>query len=81
MYAPYEKMTINCLWTLTLSFFHKAYFFGLCYGTFSVETFQTILYGIIEELLSAEGAWAEPHTLENFVTHRSKKFWLSYDGA
>ena len=34
---------------------------------------------IIAELLHAEGARAEPHTLENLVTHRSQKFWLSRD--
>ena len=31
------------------------------------------------ELLRAEGARAEPHTLENLVTHRSEKFCLSRD--
>jgi len=28
-------------------------------------------------LLHAEGARAEPYTLENLVTHRSEKIWLS----
>ena len=32
---------------------------------------------LIAELLGAEGARAEPHALENLVSHRSKKFWLS----
>ena len=27
----------------------------------------------------APGARMEPHTLENLVTHQSKKFWLSRD--
>ena len=34
---------------------------------------------VIAELLLAEGARAETHTLENLVTHRSEKFWLSRD--
>ena len=34
---------------------------------------------IVAELERAEGARAEPHTLENLVTHRSQKFWLSRD--
>jgi len=31
------------------------------------------------ELLRAEGAQAVPQTLENLVTHRSKKLWLSLE--
>ena len=38
-----------------------------------------MLVGLIAELLRAEGARAEPHTLKNLVTHRSEKFWLSRD--
>ena len=34
---------------------------------------------IIAEILRAQGARAEPHTLENLVTHLSEKFWLSRD--
>jgi len=34
---------------------------------------------IIAQLLRAEGMGAEPHTLENLVTHQSKKFQLSCD--
>ena len=34
---------------------------------------------LIAELLRAEGARAEPNTLENLVIHRSQKFWLSRD--
>ena len=34
---------------------------------------------LIAELRRAEGARAEPHTLENLVTHRSQKCWLSRD--
>ena len=34
---------------------------------------------IIAQLLRAEGVRAESHTLENLVTHRSEKFWLSRD--
>jgi len=32
---------------------------------------------IVAELLHAKGAGAEPHTIENLVTHQSKKFWSS----
>ena len=31
----------------------------------------------IAELLRTEDTRAEPHGLENLVTHRIKKFWLS----
>ena len=34
---------------------------------------------VIAELLLAEGARAVTHTLENLVTLRSEKFWLSRD--
>ena len=34
---------------------------------------------LIAELLCAEGARAEPHTLENLVIHRCQKFWLLGD--
>ena len=37
------------------------------------------LYQVIAELLRGKGTRAEPHTLENLVTHRSQKFWLSFD--
>ena len=42
----------------------------------SYRAYQNLL---IVELLCAEGERAEPHTLENLVIHRSKKFWLSHD--
>jgi len=38
-----------------------------------------LISGLLAELLRAKGAQAEPHTLENLVTHRSEKFWLSRD--
>jgi len=38
-----------------------------------------LISGLLAELLRAKGAQAEPHTLENLVIHRSKKFWLSRD--
>jgi len=31
---------------------------------------------MIAKLLRAEGARAEPHILENLVTHRFQKFWV-----
>ena len=34
---------------------------------------------ILAELLRAEGARVESHTLENLVTSRSQNFWLSRD--
>ena len=34
---------------------------------------------LLVELLCTFGARAEPNTLENLVTHRSQKFWLSRD--
>jgi len=34
---------------------------------------------ILAEILRTEGTYAENHCLENFVTHRAKKLWLSCD--
>ena len=34
---------------------------------------------LIAKPLRAEGAQAEPHILENLVTHRAEKIWLSPD--
>ena len=34
---------------------------------------------LLGELLRAFGVRAEPHTLQNLVTHQSQKFWLSRD--
>ena len=41
--------------------------------------YPTLSTEFIAELLRVQGARAEPHTLENLVTHRSQKFWLSRD--
>ena len=39
----------------------------------------TDIASVIAELLRAEVARAEPHTLENLVTHQCQKFWLPRD--
>jgi len=53
---------------------------GFPYGrTQHVRGMRSGIVSVIEELLRAEGVRAEPHTLENLITHRSEKFWLSRD--